>query len=49
MIGVSVVIIVQGTISVNGPANVLNVSHERGRLNFFKYVLRTLTIRRCRD
>lgn len=38
MIGVSVVIIIQGTINVHGPANVLNVSAERGRLNFFKYV-----------
>lgn len=38
MIGVSMVIIVQGTIGVNGPANVLNVTSERGRLDFFKYV-----------
>jgi len=38
MIGVSVVIIIQGTINVDGPANVFNVTYERGRLNFFKYV-----------
>lgn len=37
MIGVSVVIIVQGTVNVGGPANVLNVTYERGRLNFFEY------------
>lgn len=37
MIGVSVVIIVQGTVNVGGPANVLNVTYERGRLDFFKY------------
>lgn len=38
MIGVSVVIIIQGTVNVNGPANVFNVTAERGRLNFLKYV-----------
>ncbi|EZA55610.1 hypothetical protein DMN91_009076 [Ooceraea biroi] len=37
MIGVSIVIIVQGTIGVNGPANVLNVTYERGRLDFFNF------------
>ncbi|XP_020284562.1 sodium-coupled monocarboxylate transporter 1 [Pseudomyrmex gracilis] len=37
MIGVSVVIIVQGTISVHGPANVVNVTYERGRLDFFDF------------
>ncbi|EFN76289.1 sodium-coupled monocarboxylate transporter 2 [Harpegnathos saltator] len=37
MIGVSVVIIVQGTVNVGGPANVLNVTRERGRLDFFNF------------
>ncbi|XP_014475727.1 PREDICTED: sodium-coupled monocarboxylate transporter 2 [Dinoponera quadriceps] len=37
MIGVSVVIIVQGTVNVGGPANVLNVTYERGRLDFFNF------------
>lgn len=37
MIGVSVVIIIQGTINVGGPANVLNVTYERGRLDFFNF------------
>lgn len=37
MIGVSLVIIIQGTINVRGPANVLNVTSERGRLNFFNF------------
>lgn len=37
MIGVSVVIIVEGTVNVGGPANVLNVTYERGRLDFFEY------------
>lgn len=40
MIGVSVVIIIQGTVNVGGPDNVYNVTAERGRLNFFKYVYR---------
>ncbi|XP_011880679.1 PREDICTED: sodium-coupled monocarboxylate transporter 2 isoform X2 [Vollenhovia emeryi] len=37
MIGVSMVIIIQGTINVGGPANVFNVTHERGRLDFFNF------------
>ncbi|XP_011629551.1 sodium-coupled monocarboxylate transporter 2 [Pogonomyrmex barbatus] len=37
MIGVSMVIIVQGTVNVGGPANVLNVTYERGRLDFFNF------------
>ncbi|XP_067211887.1 sodium-coupled monocarboxylate transporter 1 [Linepithema humile] len=37
MIGVSVVIIVQGTIHVGGPANVFNVTEGRGRLDFFNF------------
>ncbi|CAL1685971.1 unnamed protein product [Lasius platythorax] len=37
MIGVSVVIIIQGTVNVNGPANVFNVTAERGRLNFLNF------------
>ncbi|XP_070164836.1 sodium-coupled monocarboxylate transporter 2 [Polyergus mexicanus] len=37
MIGVSVVIIIQGTVNVGGPANVLNVTAERGRLDFFNF------------
>lgn len=48
MIGVSVVIIVQGTISMNGPANVLNITYERGRLDFFEYVFSMLIICRHR-
>ncbi|XP_012535488.1 sodium-coupled monocarboxylate transporter 2 [Monomorium pharaonis] len=37
MIGVSMVIIIQGIINVGGPANVLNVTYERGRLDFFNF------------
>ncbi|XP_050460775.1 sodium-coupled monocarboxylate transporter 1 [Cataglyphis hispanica] len=37
MIGVSVVIIIQGTVNVGGPANVFNVTAERGRLDFFNF------------
>lgn len=39
MIAVSVVIVIHGTIDVGGPSTVLNITKERGRLNFFKYVL----------
>jgi len=38
MIGVSMIIIIQGTINIGGPLNVFNVTQERGRLDFFKYV-----------
>ncbi|XP_029668398.1 sodium-coupled monocarboxylate transporter 1 [Formica exsecta] len=37
MIGVSVVIIIQGTVNVGGPVNVFNVTAERGRLDFFNF------------
>lgn len=35
MIGVSLVIIIRGSIDI-GPAQVFNVTYERGRLDFFK-------------
>ncbi|XP_077271252.1 sodium-coupled monocarboxylate transporter 1 isoform X1 [Temnothorax americanus] len=37
MIGVSAVIIIQGTIKAGGPASVFNVTYERGRLDFFNF------------
>ncbi|XP_072756669.1 sodium-coupled monocarboxylate transporter 1 [Anoplolepis gracilipes] len=37
MIGVSVVIIIQGTVNIGGIVNVFNVTAERGRLNFFNF------------
>ncbi|KAK0183045.1 hypothetical protein PV327_001123 [Microctonus hyperodae] len=37
MMGVSIIIIVQGVIEVGGPATVLNVTHTRGRLDFFDF------------
>ncbi|EGI57635.1 Sodium-coupled monocarboxylate transporter 2 [Acromyrmex echinatior] len=37
MIGVSVIIIIQGTVNVGGPVNVFNVTQERGRLDFFNF------------
>ncbi|KAL0105086.1 hypothetical protein PUN28_016617 [Cardiocondyla obscurior] len=37
MIGVSVVVIIQGTISSGGPINVFNVTNERGRLDFLNF------------
>lgn len=37
MIGVSVVIIIQGTVNVGGLDNVFNVTAERGRLDFFNF------------
>ncbi|KAG7190672.1 hypothetical protein KM043_006750 [Ampulex compressa] len=37
MIGVSVVIIIRGSIDVGGPANVVNVTLSRGRLDFFNF------------
>lgn len=39
MIGVSVVIMICGTVNVGGPANVLNVTSERGRLDFLNFDL----------
>ncbi|KAH0557736.1 sodium-coupled monocarboxylate transporter 1 [Cotesia glomerata] len=37
MIGVSIVIIVQGVIDVGGPSTVFNVTHSRGRLDFLDF------------
>ncbi|XP_063989172.1 sodium-coupled monocarboxylate transporter 1 [Diachasmimorpha longicaudata] len=37
MIGVSLVIILQGVIDVGGPSTVLNVTHSHGRLDFFDF------------
>lgn len=40
MIGVSIIIIVQGVIDVGGIGTVYNITSQRGRLDFFKYVQR---------
>lgn len=45
MIGVSVVIIMHGTIDAGGFSTVVNVTSERGRLDFFKYALFTALTR----
>ncbi|KYN39969.1 Sodium-coupled monocarboxylate transporter 2 [Trachymyrmex septentrionalis] len=37
MIGVSVIIIIHGTVNIGGPVNVFNVTQERGRLDFFNF------------
>ena len=36
MIGVSLIIVGQGLVDVGGVSHVLNVTHERGRLDFFE-------------
>ncbi|KAL1137888.1 hypothetical protein AAG570_009584 [Ranatra chinensis] len=37
MFGCSMVIIIQGTVTAGGPAQVLNISHTEGRLQFFNW------------
>ncbi|KAK2579906.1 hypothetical protein KPH14_007586 [Odynerus spinipes] len=37
MIGISVVMIIQGTMDAGGPAQVVNVTYERGRWEFFNF------------
>ena len=38
MIGVSIMIIIHGTVDVGGVSTVFNVTKQHGRLDFFKYV-----------